>query len=69
MLKFRRIRGVEGIYIANQWHSSSEGQWQTLISHNRGAEWETLAPPSESCVRSTRYLMSPRRYSTRLDAR
>jgi len=37
------VRGVKGVFLANQ---KVDGKVRTLITYNKGRDWEHLAPPT-----------------------
>lgn len=38
-----QVRGIKGVFLANQ---KVDGKVRTLITYNKGRDWEPLAPPS-----------------------
>jgi len=43
---FRRIFGLEGIYVANRYNTSEPKYAQSVITYNKGADWKTLKAPA-----------------------
>ena len=37
-----QVRGIKGVFLANQ---KIDGKVRTLITYNKGRDWEHLAPP------------------------
>lgn len=40
---FYQVRGIKGVFLANQ---KINGKVTTLITYNKGRDWEPLAPPA-----------------------
>lgn len=38
-----QVRGIKGVFLANQ---KTDGKVTTLITYNKGRDWEHLTPPS-----------------------
>lgn len=38
-----QVRGIKGVFLANQ---KIDGKVTTLITYNKGRDWEPLAPPT-----------------------
>lgn len=38
-----KVRGIKGVFLANQ---KVDGKVTTLITYNKGRDWEPLAPPT-----------------------
>jgi len=38
-----QVRGIKGVFLANQ---KVDGKVTTLITYNKGRDWEPLAPPT-----------------------
>lgn len=38
-----QVRGIKGVFLANQ---KTDGKVTTLITYNKGRDWEPLAPPT-----------------------
>eukprot|EP00049_Salpingoeca_infusionum_P017634 m.353816 g.353816 ORF g.353816 m.353816 type:complete len:1092 (+) comp16839_c0_seq1:256-3531(+) len=46
IVDFEVVEGLQGIYLATQW--DSDQQMHTVITFDKGGEWEPLQPPADS---------------------
>lgn len=42
-ISFCQVRGIKGVFLANQ---KIDGRVATVITYNKGRDWEPLAPPT-----------------------
>lgn len=43
IISFCQVRGIKGVFLANQ---KIDGKVTTLITYNKGRDWEPLTPPT-----------------------